>query len=658
MSKCCEECCEKIYKKIKLPESFDFSMDKDLFKTYYKPVGCDYDKLPKLYYENMMELINDYTFYMTYNPPVRPIIWLGSTPFFTSIETALDTLNTQYSYLSCGNPIEVPNTNVGFVSFIVPNPNIGKWKDNHPSFLRYDYNNYKERSLGYYKNPTWLLNFNYCGVDGKFNENKKFRLDGCDKWEVKWRLRVKPLLFLGEDLSVRPVGCHPMTPYVDTSEIDFSSFDYHDYAQLVNLINAVETKEGSRWLGLTPMRLETGIYNYDNFEFTPVVSSQGGYPQIVSNVNHTKWELEHKDKIQCVNSESIVETKLGPNAHTNIDYSQEITPTLNDIFYYDYGGVEVYTNSGFFTTQADNINSPGIFKINKQSLRVGEGIEGVINQSDYIENLFSYIDGYISPPTKTAGVTLNLEYNINGNWERVLTQSYNATFINLTEEDNQLLIGVSPKTSIEYVNTDYVDIPSIFGDVDFPIPTEYDYRYNFLIGFHKTYKKIDEFGTYTPRIQNYTKLSEEFTFELTGFTNVNLNKGDIGIYLKVLPDADNNQNINLFNKNGLYPTVQTYPDSNHILCNNNPMSNECYPWGELGISSKSGWQKIENVEYFPLLPLNRNIFNNNLVSSLESDDDLAIRNYRHNLDINPKAPALYLMIEEGWVSIEPTCEDC
>jgi hypothetical protein len=662
-----KNCCDKIYKKIKMPDSFDFSMDRQVFKTYYKPVGYFFDKLPKLYYESLDEITTDYNSYILENCGgfPTPISFLyPSSSFFPSLDVALSTLDLEFpdTLGGCGRP-EISG-NAYLVSFVTPNQNLGKWYDNHPSFLRYNYDDYQSKSLRYYKNPTWLLNFNFCGVDGKFEDNKKFRLKGCDKYEVKWKLRVKPLLFMGNIID-DPTTCHPMTIY--GGDVDFFEYGYSDYAQLLNLINATETKEGSRWLGLTPMRLESGIYNYDTGEQTPIVDSQSGYPQIVAHNNHTKWEKQHKDKIQCKFASEIEDTIMGPNSSVDINYYDGVIPSQNDIFYYDYGGVGVYSDSGFFTTQVDNLNAPGVFKINKQSLRFKDSIiEGVIDLGGYVDGLFGYMDGYVSPllvPTETAGLTLNLEYNIEGEWTTVLTQDYNVTYIDLVEGDNQLLMGTYSKSSIDYHNSDYVDIPSIFGSVAFPKPTNYDYRYSFTIGFSRTYKKIDTFSSYTPQIQNYTKLSEEFTFELNGFTNVNLDKGDIGIYIKVLPDMDNSHNINLVHKNDVVQVSKiegfggAYPPD-HVICNNVIGSNECYPWGELGISSKTGWQKIENPEYFPLLPLNRNVFDNSLISSTLSDDEIAIRNYRYNQDININAPALYLMIEEGWVSVEPTCENC
>ena len=73
--------------------------------------------------------------------------------------------------------------------------------------------------------------------------------------------------------------------------------------------------------------------------------------------------------------------------------------------------------------------------INKQSLKIkGVQIDGIVDDGSYIEKLFSYIGGYVSPPTLPAGLTLNLEYNIGGVWKRVLTQSFNSTFINLVED--------------------------------------------------------------------------------------------------------------------------------------------------------------------------------------------------------------------------------
>lgn len=658
-----KNCCDKIYKKIKMPDSFDFSMDRQVIKHYYKPVGYFFDKLPKLYYEDFLEMFSDYFSYIEDNCNGVSIVTqiYPTNSFYISLDVALQVLDLEYpiNIGGCGT-IEVPDQ-AFWVEFSTQNQNLGKWADNHPSFLRYSYLDYQYKSLGYYKNPTWLLNFNFCGTDGKFEDNKKFKLGGCNTFEVKWRLRVKPLLFICINQPTRPIGCYPMTDQLDETDGLFSTYEYSDYAQLVNLINATETKEGSRWLGLTPMRLESGIYNYDTGEQTPIVDSQSGYPQMVTNINHTIWQKEEKDKIQCKTLPELQETKLGPNAPTNINYYTEVVPSKDDILYYDYGGTGVYSESGFFTTQYNNLNEPGVFKINKQSLKIkGGDIEGVLETGDYVERLFPYIEGYVSPPTETAGITLNLEYNINGSWVRVLTQNYNVTFINLVENDNQVLIGTSPKSFIEYVNLDYVPLSTIYGDVDFITTSDYEYRYNLLIGFSKSYKKIDTFGSYTPKIQNFTKLSEEFTFELDGFTNVNLDKGDIGIYLKVLADSDNSHNINLLHKNDVVQvggSSFSYPP-NHVLCNNVIGSNECYPWGELGISSKSGWQKIENVEYFPLLPLNRNVFDNNLVNSILSDDEIARRNYRYNMDINPNAPALYLMIEEGWVSVEPTCENC
>ena len=646
-----------------MPDAFDFRVDTEVIKTYWKPVGCYFDKLPKLYYDSYEELAIDYIIYVSENPPLKPLTLLyPESSFFTSIDVALQTLDEEFLEINCSSNPEISILYpAGFVFFSVPNYNYGKWVDSHPSFLRYNYNSYDNKNLNYYKNPTWLLNFNFCGVDGKYEENKKFKLGGCNKWEVKWKLRVKPVLFMGSSMIDPPTSCIPIVPFTEITPGDniFDSYDYSDYSQLVDLINVTETKEGSRWLGLTPMRLETGIYNYDTLQYTPIVDSQSGYPQIITNKLHTKWEGNEKDKIQCVTATEIINTKLGPNSNIDVNFTDSVTPTENDIFYYDFGGTGSLSNSGNFTTQSDNLNSPGTFKINKQSLKIkGVQIDGIVDDGSYIEKLFSYIGGYVSPPTLPAGLTLNLEYNIGGVWNRVLTQSFNSTFINLVEDDNQLLIGTNPKTSIEYVDLDYVDIPSIFGDVDFPRPTNYDYRYNLLITFNRSYKKIDTFSSYTPQIQNYTKLSEEFTFELNGFTNVNLDKGSVGIYLKVLPDADNSQNINLYDKSTVVQVGVQYPESSTILCNNIPMVNGCYPWGELGVSSKSGWQKIENVEYFPLLPLNRNALMDDLISSPLSDDYIAKQNYRYNLDINPNAPALYLMIEEGWVSVEPTCENC
>ena len=649
---------------MKMPESFDFGIDSRFLLNYWKPVGYFFDKLPKLYYDNRTELINDYFDYFASEDCYVDLDEGVANGFYPSLENALSTLDEEYDGVGGCGGVETPGLAI-YVNFIVPNPNYGKWIDSNSTFLRYDYRDYEEKGLGYYKNPTWLLNFNFCGVNGKYEENKKFKLKGCDTYEVKWRLRVKPILLMGKNSATRPSGCLPMTIHLESmggTDV-FSSYEYSDYSKLVNLINMIETKEGSRWLGLTPMRLETGIYNYDNGKQTPIVSSQGGYPQITSNEYHTKWQKNQKDKIQCTISPFPINTKLGPNVSVNVNKTIETSPTTNDYFYYYYQGVFATSDSGFFATQSNNLNAPGVFRISKKSLKFkNDEPEGVLNfDEEYNDKLFSYMSDFISPPTEPAGLGLSLEYNINGNWVSVLRQDYTCQFINLDVSNNQIIFSVFPKSELDFFNPDYVDIPFVNGDIDFIIPTDYEYRYKFLIGFSRSIKKIDAYGSYTPQIQNYTQLSEEFTFELDGFTNVNLNDGDIGIYLKVLPDSDNSQNVGLINKddfvnldNFFYNSLET-TDS---LCDKIIGGNECYPWGELGISSKSGWVKIPNVEYFPLLPLNRNVYDDIKASSNLSDDGLAKLLYRFGLDINWSAPALYLMIEEGWVSIEPTCENC
>ncbi len=671
MSKCCKDsCCEDIFKKIERPDTFELGRDNNLFKRYYKPVGSFKNVLSKLYYEDKVEMLAEYTQYFITNPPVR----IKSEVFpnrsvYRSINEALSVIDEQFDgIIETTLVLETTVYYAFWVEFTIYNSNFGKWNSD-PSFLRYDYDGWRNLVPSQYRNPTWLLSFPSCGTsDNSFSQNKIFDLKGCDTWEIKYRLRIKPLLFLSRNTPQAPSD--PCTPFVGVGYGDpdvegggIRPYYYSDYSSYTEMINFLETKEGSRWMGLTPMRIETGLYNYDNFTYTPIVDSQGTYPQIVPGHNHLSWKKTNKDKILCKNSEGLVEmtnTHLGPNSTSDIIEYVQVSPTINDLTYYNYGGVNPYSSVGQFTTQVNSLNSPGTFKINKYSLRYSN-IEGVVPNGNYDDILFNYVGGYVSPPTKTASLYLGLEYNIGGEWKEVLGQDYGVTY--LDTEDEQLLIGTYPKLGIYYIDSDYItSTPTSFN-----ISTDYDYRWVFNISFSKVIKKIDTFGSYEVKLQNYTQLMDEFTVELEGFTNVNLDKGNIGIYVKVLPDTDNTHNLGMYDKTllpkifGFVPIIGD-PDPlviNDALCDKVILPDPCYPWGELGIGSNTGWVKQPDVQYHPLLPINRRVYTQALIDypSLV-DSNLETYPYRFGLTPNTNAPALYLMIEEGWVSAKPVCESC
>jgi hypothetical protein len=95
MSKCCEDsCCEDIFRKIERPETFELGRDTNLFKTYYKPVGSFKDVLPKLYYDDKVEMLSDYTNYFISNPPVRTKVErYASSSFYRSVDSAIELID-------------------------------------------------------------------------------------------------------------------------------------------------------------------------------------------------------------------------------------------------------------------------------------------------------------------------------------------------------------------------------------------------------------------------------------------------------------------------------------------------------------------------------------------------------------------------------------
>jgi hypothetical protein len=666
MSKCCEDsCCEDIFRKIERPDTFVLGRDTNLFKTYYKPVGSFKDVLPKLYYDDKVEMLSDYTNYFISNPPVRiKVERYASSSFYRSVDSAIELIDDFFvGVIETTLELETTIYYAFWVEFSVYNINFGKWNSD-PSFLRYDYDGWRSLTPSQYRNPTWLLSFPSCGSNNNsFSQNKVFDLKGCDTWEISYRLRIKPLLFLSRLDPTAPSD--PCTPFVSlgyqNSFREGYPYTYSDYSSYVEMINFLETKQGSRWLGLTPLRIETGLYNYDTFTFTPIVDSQGSYPQIVPGHNHLLWKKIYQDKLLCKNSDGIVEmtnTHLGPNSSSDVVEYIDVSPTPNDIVYYFYGGVGTYSPNAGFTTQVDSINNPGTFKINKYSLKVKE-LDGVVSTGRYENSLFNYISDFISPPTKVAGLYLSLEYNINGEWKEVLGQDYGVTYLDI--EGEQLLVGTNPNGSIYYIDEDYItSTPTSFN-----IATGYDYRWSFKINFSKIIKKIDTFGTYEVKLQNYTRLTEEFTIELNGFTNVDLDNGNVGIYVKVLPDTDNTHNVGMYDKTSL-PQIfgfdmilnegLTYTDA---LCDKVILPDPCYPWGELGIGSNNGWVKQPDVQYYPLLPINRRVYTQAMIDyPTMVDYEIETFPYRFGLIPNTNAPALYLMIEEGWVSAKPVCEKC
>lgn len=676
----CKECPDSIFREIKLPDNFNFKKNKDTTKRIYLPYKIS---LNKLYYHDREEFFKDLDDYLF---SIGDTVTVGENVIARRREhDATDGLTNFYITISRFEDVflnyilstpETPyNALANYMSFSTTNDEFDRYFDNHPSFLKKDYSSYRTIAISKIKNPTWFINFNSC--NNKELPDYNFHINTCGKNLVHSRLRIHPFLFMSGVYGISAAThVDKNIPFYLENAGQLATmgrnYTYDELQAIHDLQLAIETEEGSKQFGITPMRVEYGIYTVDDDIYSPIVWSDHNYPQIVAGYNH--WYWEKSDPLKIKNPDiTLQNTVLSPNVNTSVTSYSIINATDEELLYYNYANV---ISNGMFTTTSNNMNNPGYVILDIDSQLEGIYQDGQIIETNELVNIINeYFVDYRDPAENLDGMKLfiNYEYLIDNSWTPMFDVEYRVSNVNVNSSN--ITFGIDSSSQIwvytSYEGQDYLTIPNEgAGPVTFFKSTEYLSRYSINIQFERLTKYIPSWNFNDQKLKNYTDISNDFIIEIEGTYEFDFEKGkEYQMYLRVLPDTTNNIDLHLEEKtitpirlagpyipDITYSAVPIRPKLTTANCNVNIVSTECQLWGELSVSSKTGYVRQENVNYEPFLPLHQRYINN--TNKNISEYDLARDSFRYGFDLNPQVPALYMMIESGFIKIEKTCDCC
>lgn len=652
MGKPCKDCkdcnCSK-YNKIKRPDFYVMGVDNKPNFQYIIPVNDAEGNLPKSFYFYDLSSPNDETGeWETDSNNAGYGQFLLQSPLYAG--GVWNTIQEGINYVTT-NP-EVSNIpSADGVVITVNNPNYGNTLMEDPSFLLQEWEPYQQpyESL---KDPSWLLSFPVCSIKNKFESNEEWRLKDCGIWKIEWRLRVRPVI---------PLSCYDPSACVGCDDFGFNVTginpdNYRKAKEAMRFYKSLHAQEGAKALGLSEMRIETGIYSHDTNQYNPVVWSEGGYPQPLIN-ERRYWSSDRpKDMSYAAYSDINTYTKtpfctdretwfVGSNVSSITTNSYNGSPNEDDINYVFNPNITSLPGVGRFSVGTNSFINPGTLTFSITDNVGGSALEDWINGFNFDGN-----------GTKIAEMEIEIQGKAAGVWDTATFLQYDVSNISFTPGtvvlsvnsnssnptfDNSLGAGHS---STQFFNYDSIDT-------------------RYLITLTNTIpgETTSSFNIANVTTQNYTPLTEDFSFELEGFTHVDLDKDrDVSIYLKILPEHNdygsgginyvhNDINDQLFTLRPWYSTVD-----NNANANVSVTPSPTWPWAPLSVDYRNGWKESANVKYEPFLPLDIDRFNTDTPNSRFGSDSFFRRGYNFSLDTK----GWYVMIEEGWVRAEKVCEDC
>lgn len=648
--------CNTRWNFIERPNSYDFTKDLEPYIFYYVPVGTAYGTTSKTYYKSLTELSDELT--ELGNPITIPSSFGGSYTYpTTNISEAIQTNYTekQADYISGGD---------NYAQIGIRNTNWGVKADEHPAFLYHEYDNTKCVPYNSLQEPKWLLKFPICSIKRKFESNDVWKLKDCGIWKIEYRLRVRPLIFLRT--TDTPCGADFVVGPTET---------YEDLTRKMNFYMGLREQQGSKCIGITPMRIETGIYKHDSLKYEPVVWSEGKYPQAV--VNRDFWHSDYKEKIlkqspfldgtYC----PILKYNIGPNVSSNVSVTvSEGTPS--DILYYN--GMNVYDldesigsllTSGHFGVQDKNFDTPLKIYLHNDS-QINGGIDGEVPLDLVLKNklydFVKYID--LSGNGVYVGkIEMDIEEpnGTSSTWNLLTRLSYDVTTITIGSTYTEFEVSTNSANP-------YISNVGAGSSTEFYKLSTRPYRYSITIIPKTVCRTITAWNPGVSNenvtVANYTNLSQDFVVELEGFTHVDLDKDkEVSIYLKVLPDHTSSGSLtfesygdtkHIQGINGYFGNV--YQNGNLYPDNTNPYISNSWAWGQLSVDDRTNFREQDNIVYEPLLPLRPELY---IESELETSSGQSYaHSYRHGLQLNNFINGYYIMIEQGWVRAEKVEEEC
>lgn len=639
MSKPCKDCVK--YNTIKRPDYYSMGVDNRKTFTYIIPVN-DAISIGGLdsYYE-------DAAIWETAASPTY-LLKVYASVYGYGI---YDDINSAVSDISN----DVKNTIPSFVDAIeidIDNPNYGKPLLTDPSFLfwQYEQNQIPYSSL---KDPTWLVSFPVCSIKNKFESNAEWRLKDCGVWKVSYRLRVRPLIPL---TFYDPSFGDPCADYVFDTELPDQD-TYKLAKEVMRFYKSLEAQEGSKALGIAPMRIESGIYSRDTLNYKPIVWSEGGYPQTLPN-ERLYWSKKYPKEMSWISTSdasSLTDIPfcgrqkwyIGPNTAPITTVTQVGNPNEENIIY------SYTTNSnisvGTFKPTTNSLTNPGTLEFSLTDKIGGSSLVDWVNSFDFSGN-----------GSKVAELEIEIQgRNITGppsNWTTSTRLEFDVSTISI--QSNKIVFTITSNSN----NPLYEDnLDTGYSNTEFYNFSNYETRYLISISNVIPGETIPTFDIANVKPQTFTSLTEDFVFEIEGFTHVDLDKEkDISIYLKVLPEHNDygSGGINYVHQNSEDRSVNIFPWYSEVDNNANLQSSVSpsgfWPWAPLSMDYRNGYTENLDVKYEPFLPLDLDRRNGANPENFAYDN----QRFRRGYGLSDNTKGWYIMIEEGWVRAEKVCEDC
>lgn len=649
----CRDCsCETIYRRIELPKTYQFGVNSTQYLQYYVPIG-DYAAVAGAdYYETFTEMQTDYD--------STALVATLSTKSFgggTGFKAIHDTIDAAVTYIDSFDFTfsgSLPSDTYYFVLINIINPDYGKEIQYDPAILSWPINQ-NVTCYDELKDPFWKLKFPICGTDGKKDKDSVFKLKDCGKWQVEYRLRLRPLIFFGWPEDGNPCQDHWLASGEEVDNAENRTKMWNAY----RFYSSMKEQAGAKYLGMTKLRLETGIFNENSQTEKPIVWSAGKYPQPVikykdywdSNFEGGKY-LYYKD---------CTPVQWGGMYPHLISADMEELELQYKIFKYSYSPNNII-RPGMFTVETNDTSDPEFITLSKKSQFKGDQYDSSkIPQKYLLNDPDEWIGDCVFPLFTTASGNIEIVQRglINGEWKKLRKLTY-PTFGAATETDEGFTFEVSAGTVTNY------DLPNIEETGEFYNGSTIKTKYELLLSINKVTKSVPKMVYEDIQIGNMTEFTDDFVYELEGFTHVDMDEEkEISIYLKALPDSPSGHPLE-HDTGFVEPFISNFQSMNGpvdpaVVNESSTMPEKFWPWGVLSADERTGYTEQNRKVYEPLLPVRPDLidFDTKIYNSIEAG-----RAYRwgHTLsDTNWPGrvnPNWHIMIEEGWIRLTKTCENC
>ena len=651
----CQDCNNNEYfHKIKPIQSFEFGVDTKMSINYTIIRGNGVGVFNNEYYI-------DVDFYNNDDPFMVELIDNG----FNISNTT--TLSEQFIFSGIFNDYQsaklaVDNAplspNIVAITTLIENSNYGNPIQSHPSILKHNYGRILDqygsipREYNSLSHPIWFLKFPLCLNDKDKGENL-WKLDKCGTWEINFKLRLRPLIFL----------FLPWQSYPREDEFDFfknlvnETITEEHLLMLYNFHTSLREQYGSKKLGITPMYIEVGIFNTNHQTYKPILWSDSKYPQVSPNGVRNYWSVDNPDKIIAKNT-TPQSYKISANISADYNLIKRVYGVFDPPLYYSYINDDLY--KGFIKPNSNTITSVTSIQFHYKSQKEGGIMEtGNINDFDLISKLKSKIMDINDTNNPFGDIDIDIKKLVDGDWVYVMNISYSIG--GYTLYDNYVEFNNLTNPYVIVYNNSLAESTTMYWNSNNPqTPTRYEINFN----LDKTYSNIPKLNVGTSNISNYTKLSEEFVFEMEGFTNVDIDNsgGEVMLYLKVLPAHTSKSelkystaNINIIQQDRRLELPLSW---NPLICNSNvrPMISNCEPWGQLSVDDRTGYEEQPTVYYEPLRPLRQEYIDDD--NKIYTNDDIS-QLYRWGYKFDTyKHSGWYIMIEDGWIKSKKIKDCC